>query len=204
MVSNQPVTQPQDQIATSGQDVSFSVEATGSHLTYQWQKQEASGSWADFAGAHKATFTLNSVNKTSEGNYRVIVTDSHGAKVISSPATLSITLKGSVIWDFPTSSSILYTPFSAPITTSISGPMKESYTKRQERRLFMGISCVSIDSSWQSARMELVFSSDDFNVYALNAVNGAEKWRYSAGAEVNPAMQMEQSTSALIITTSMP
>ena len=48
-ITSQPVA---DQNATAGGSVTFNVTASGSSLTYQWQKQDANGTWVNINGAN--------------------------------------------------------------------------------------------------------------------------------------------------------
>jgi hypothetical protein len=76
--------QPQSQIASATSNVTFSVAATGSGLTYQWRKNGG-----DISGATSSTLTLNSVTRTAGGTYSVVVTSS-GGSTTSSAATLRV------------------------------------------------------------------------------------------------------------------
>lgn len=76
--------QPQNKTACPGDDKSFTVEATGTNLEYQWQKDGA-----DIGGATNATFLLNDITDTDEGVYRCIVTGICDT-VTSNGATLSV------------------------------------------------------------------------------------------------------------------
>ncbi|MBD3316550.1 MAG: DUF2341 domain-containing protein, partial [Chitinivibrionales bacterium] len=69
--------QPQSTTVASGQDVSFSVEASGSMpLSYQWQRKE-SGSWQTYEeGSRSYTFTTKSSHNGMQ--IRVIVSNSCG------------------------------------------------------------------------------------------------------------------------------
>jgi|GEM_PF-2903628 len=77
-------TQPQSQIAIATSNVTFTVAATGSGLTYQWRKGAT-----DIHGATSATLPLNSVTRASSGTYSVVVT-SGGSSTLSSDATLRV------------------------------------------------------------------------------------------------------------------
>ena len=81
--------QPQSQTVTAGQNVTFSVTATGKPApTYQWFFGGVM-----INGATSSTLALNSVQTTSAGNYTVTVTNSSGA-VTSSQAALTVTPAG--------------------------------------------------------------------------------------------------------------
>jgi hypothetical protein len=77
--------QPQSQLANLGDDVSFTVGATGTEpITYQWR-------WngANIAGATAATYTRRDVQETDGGHYSVLVSNP-GGSVASASALLTI------------------------------------------------------------------------------------------------------------------
>jgi hypothetical protein len=77
----------------------FSIEATGSGLTYQWQYSNNSGStWTNLTeGTGASGTTTNTVTRSnfymtiSNQLHRCIVTDSSGNQVISNTASLTVT-----------------------------------------------------------------------------------------------------------------
>ena len=79
-VSNPPappaiVTQPQSQVATVGDNVTFSVVASGNPApAYQWRFNGT-----NLPGATSSSLTLNSVATNNSGNYFVAITNSAGA-----------------------------------------------------------------------------------------------------------------------------
>ena len=78
-------TQPKSQTVSEGSSVTFSVVATGTTpLSYQWYKGSSK-----ISGATGASYTINSVKKSDEGNYKVTVSNSVGS-VTSSVATLNV------------------------------------------------------------------------------------------------------------------
>ena len=77
-------TQPQSQDVCEGADVTFSVVATGSNLTYQWQKDGS-----DISGATSDTYSLMSVTNSDAGAYTCIVSGDCG-NVTSNTATLTV------------------------------------------------------------------------------------------------------------------
>ena len=79
------VTQPASQSVTEGSNVTFTVAATGSALTYQWRKDGTT-----ISGATSSSFTRTSVKSTDAGNYAVTVTNLNGS-VTSSAAALTVT-----------------------------------------------------------------------------------------------------------------
>jgi uncharacterized delta-60 repeat protein len=84
-IAPQITSQPQDKSATAGEDVTFTVTATGDPpLNYQW-RQDGS----DLSGATSSSLTLKNVQKTDGGLYSVLVSNPFGS-VSSSNATLRI------------------------------------------------------------------------------------------------------------------
>jgi hypothetical protein len=96
---NSPVnitSQPQDVDACATNTASFSVTATGSTITYQWQVSINGGPFvnvtntAPFSGATTATLTINPVSTALNGYvFHVIVSGVPCGAVTSDPATLT-------------------------------------------------------------------------------------------------------------------
>ena len=78
------VAQPASRNVSAGQSVTFSVTATGTNLTYQWQKNGS-----NLAGATSASYTIPSAQSSDAGNYTVVVT-SGGTNQPSAPAVLTV------------------------------------------------------------------------------------------------------------------
>jgi hypothetical protein len=82
--------QPADQSVTAGTNATFNVVAAGG-VTYQWQSL-VNGNWTAIPGA---TATSHSVSNATQGlsgtQYRVLVS-AGSAVVVSSPATLTVTV----------------------------------------------------------------------------------------------------------------
>ena len=77
--------QPASQTINVGQNVSFSVTATGSApLNYQWRK-----GGANLIGATNAALTLSNVQTNQAGNYAVVITNAYGS-ITSSNASLTV------------------------------------------------------------------------------------------------------------------
>ena len=76
-------TQPTAQTACTGSNVSFSVAATGTGLTYQWRKNGN-----NISGATSATLTLNNTTATDAATYDVVVSGTCAPSVTSSGAAL--------------------------------------------------------------------------------------------------------------------
>ena len=87
-------TQPTGQTVTEGNTASFTVEANGDNLSYQWQQSADNGqSWPDIDGATNDTYSIEATTISMSGyQYRCVVTGS-GVSVISSAATLTVQAK---------------------------------------------------------------------------------------------------------------
>ena len=83
---------PADVNATIGATVQLDVNATGTMpLTYQWQAQDANGTWSNLAGATSATLTLTNVQNENNGTYRAIASNTFGSAT-SNTAVLTVRL----------------------------------------------------------------------------------------------------------------
>lgn len=80
--------QPTSQTVNENGSVTFSVNAQGSNVTYQWQKDGV-----DIPGATSSSYTIAKVKKSDEGNYAVIVRGQCGVQQ-SGNARLSVLLVG--------------------------------------------------------------------------------------------------------------
>lgn len=83
--------EPVAQTICAGDNTTFSVTATGSANTYQWQVSTDGGTtWSDVSGATSTSLNLNAVSTSFNGNrYRVVVTSCAGA-LNSSAVTLTV------------------------------------------------------------------------------------------------------------------
>ncbi len=76
--------QPTNQEACPGTNVTFKVIATGTNLQYQWQSEGV-----DIPGENDPTLVLSPVSVADEGLYRCVVTGDCGI-VYSNPASLTV------------------------------------------------------------------------------------------------------------------
>jgi uncharacterized protein (DUF1800 family) len=81
---------PQSQSVSAGTAATFNVTATGSALSYQWQKNGAA-----IAGATSATLTVGNVQPQDAGIYTVVVTS--GSNTASASAILGLTSTSKVV-----------------------------------------------------------------------------------------------------------
>lgn len=79
------VNHPLSQSIMETNPVTFSVSASGTGLTYQWQFNNV-----NINGATAATYTIPNVTNANAGNYRVIITNTAG-NVTSNQAVLTVT-----------------------------------------------------------------------------------------------------------------
>ena len=73
-----------------GGNITFSVDANGTGLTYQWQKQDANGTWVNIGGATASSYAINSVQAIHAGTYRVAITNASGGTTYSSNSVLNV------------------------------------------------------------------------------------------------------------------
>lgn len=83
---------PQDVEVKENETANFTVEATGTDLSYQWQQSTDKGqSWTDITGETNATYTIATTTMDMNGTqYRCVVKNSID-EVTSNAATLTVT-----------------------------------------------------------------------------------------------------------------
>ena len=97
---------PSDQSVTEGQTANFSVTATGSGLTYQWQKQPSGGSFVNIPGANGASYTTPATAFSDNGaKYHCVVTNGAGS-VTSNDATLTVNVALPIITGHPSNQTV--------------------------------------------------------------------------------------------------
>lgn len=83
--------QPTAQTVTEGETATFTVEATGGNLSYQWQQNVNGSGWTDITGETNATYTIATTTMDMNGwQYRCVVKNSIN-EVTSDAATLTVT-----------------------------------------------------------------------------------------------------------------
>ncbi|MBI5372453.1 MAG: M36 family metallopeptidase [Sphingobacteriales bacterium] len=84
-------TQPANQTVCEGANALFSVTATGSSLSYQWQLSTDNGTtWVNIVGANSSTYTEANTSTSQSGRrYRVIISNTCNT-VTSNAATLTV------------------------------------------------------------------------------------------------------------------
>jgi predicted secreted protein len=124
--------QPAARAVTEGQNASFSVTATGTAPSYQWQRSTDGGAvFADEPGASAATLDLAAVPLTHNGHlFRVLISNVAGS-VTSSAALLTVNV-----------------PTSAPVFTT--QPVSVSVTDGQGTQFSVAVSGVPAPTlEWQ-------------------------------------------------------
>ena len=89
-------TQPVNKEVEAGETVKFTVKATGTGLTYQWQSSANGKTWKNCSSstAVKATFTFTGKTSHNGNYYRCKVTDSAGNVVYTNAVSLKV-----IVWD---------------------------------------------------------------------------------------------------------
>ena len=88
--------QPIDQTVNDGANVSFSANASGTNVTYQWQVSTDGGtSFSNISGETSASYTFTAELNDNENRYRVVVNDGSNAclEAISSAALLRVNVR---------------------------------------------------------------------------------------------------------------
>lgn len=85
--------QPSNQYIDDNTTATFSITATGTGLSYKWQKYN--GSWGDISGATSSSYSIYNSSISNEGSYRCVVTN-EGGSVNSSTVSLIIKLQVSI------------------------------------------------------------------------------------------------------------
>ena len=83
--------EPADATTTTGVETTFSAEATGNELQYQWQSRaDKYGTWADISGATSSTLSVTPTSSQDGSQYRVRITSGSNA-LNSAAAVLTVT-----------------------------------------------------------------------------------------------------------------
>ncbi|MCC5789070.1 MAG: immunoglobulin domain-containing protein [Opitutales bacterium] len=155
--------QPTDQDVEIGEDGSFSVTASGTDLTYQWQ-EDVEGSWTDLTGEESSELVLSAVTKEDDDGrqFRVTVDNAYGDAVISSVATLNVLEAPSILED-PESQSIV---LGESVTFAVEADGDEPLSYRWRRN---GSNISGATSS--SYTINTVTADRDGDVYTVRVTN---------------------------------
>ena len=95
--------QPEDCSGAVGENARFYVEADGEDLKYQWQYQNAKGTWKNSNSAGSDSFSMEiKITATRDGQkYRCVITDKDNNKLVSDTAMIIVDKPASVITTQP-------------------------------------------------------------------------------------------------------
>lgn len=147
--------QPLSQIVCTGtgQSATFSVDATGINLTYQWLKNGSV-----IPGATNSTFTISTVAASDIGNYQVVVTNPGGTQY-SNVAYLNMVINRQ---PFPASQTIVT---GNTITYSVSATNATTYQWKRNG--------VDIPGATDSVYTINPVTTKDSGIYTVNVINPA-------------------------------
>jgi len=188
--------QPEDYVGQIGDTFSFTVEATGDGLSYQWQYSGNNGSsWSKsgLSGNKTNTVTAEFTEARLQYLFRCVITDSRGNKVTSNAvrleeATLAITAEPvdyigqigdhasftvaaigdglSYQWQYSSNGTSWY---KSTMTGNKTATLSGEFT---EARLKYFFRCVITDQSGESITSEAVRLHKDFSTITFNANGG--------------------------------
>ncbi len=93
-------TQPANKTVAAGAKATFTVDASGTDLAYQWQYSKNGTTWTNKTGATSASYTVTAKASYNGMLYRCIVTKA-GSSVTSGTAKLTVTVAKPVITTQP-------------------------------------------------------------------------------------------------------
>ena len=139
-------THPVNQTVCEGSNASFSVSATGTGLSYQWQHSSNGGvSWSNISGATGSFYSFSTTIAMNNYRYRCIVSSSCGASATSNAAILIVN-QIPAISPHPQNQSV---PMGSPVTFSVTAfPEGVAFQWRKEGVNLSGatLSIYTIDS----------------------------------------------------------
>jgi len=165
--------QPAAQTACEGASANFSVSATGTNVTYQWQVSTDGGAtYTNIAGATGTTYSIAAVTASQNGfKYRVVVTGCNPAALNSDAATLTVSNLASIStqpsntpactggaatftvgasgssltyqWQLSTDGGVTYTDISGATSSSLVLNMVSSSMNNYKYRVLISNSCSS-------------------------------------------------------------
>lgn len=162
--------QPASQVLFDGEALSWAVTASGTDLSYQWQRSRDGMSWTDVPGATAASWSVGKVSLLDNGmGVRVVVSNALG-RVISAVATLEVFAP-------PSAPTFL----SQPLDVSVTGGRAASFEAQvlgqptpvlQWQRSSDGVQWIDVPQA-QAPRLLLptVSASDDGSRFRLSASN---------------------------------
>ena len=156
--------QPAHQVVRIGENATFSVSATGNgFLRYQWQRDGT-----NILGATNTTLVISNVQFSSEGVFRVVVTDSIGS-AFSNPALLLVRIEPDFI-EHPISLSVVTgTTFTISATVTNTATLPVGFRQRRNS--------VTLNNTHVTLNSRTVYftilAERPFTNYAIIATNAA-------------------------------
>ena len=183
-------TQPQSATVTEGESVSFSLAASGSGLSYQWQQSSDGGqSWTAISGATSVSYKTGATTLQMNGTqYRCVITNAVGS-VTSAAATLTVQEKTEPVDPDPTP-----TPDPDPTPTPTPDPEPEG-------------PATDGSEGWTDIQDEIT-DADDGDEIAID-MNGEtevpkEIFESVAGKDVDVTFELEDGLSWMVNGTDIP
>ncbi|SFE81799.1 40-residue YVTN family beta-propeller repeat-containing protein [Paenibacillus algorifonticola] len=173
--------QPESTTVDEGSNGSFSVTATGSNLTYQWQIDNGTG-FENISDQTSATLALSTVSSLLNGNqYRVVVTGTGNLSVTSSAASLTVRTAPQAPAIIGTSAGDTSVILSwNPVNDATSYQIYQSVTSNT-----YGSVVATVSSSDNHATITGLTSGTTY-YYAVTAVKGALESAYSNQVSATP------------------
>ena len=159
------------QQVTEGASASFSITATGTALTYQWQRSTDGQAWTDIADATQATLQLTALTASSNGLWIRVVVHNSVATVTSDPVQLTVQAATALpAFGTQPASTTVTAPNTASFTAVVTGT--PAPTLQWQRSTDAGATYTDIAGATQASYTTGATSlSDSGSLLRLRAVN---------------------------------
>ena len=122
--------QPQNATVTAGQTATFSVAASGSGLSYQWQSEApGAASFSNISGATSSSYTTGNLPLGASGTQYLCVVSNNNGSVTSNAATVTVTAQASG---------------TALVTSKVLGTIRNNYTGWVGMTIRIGTSPITV------------------------------------------------------------
>lgn len=165
--------QPVAQQVTEGASASFSITATGTALTYQWQRSSDGQAWSDIAGATQATLQLTALALADNGQRLRVVLRNSAATLNSDAVLLTVQAAPAapVVTTQPASTAVT-APAAATFTAVVTG--NPAPTLQWQRSTDAGATYADIAGATQASYTTAATAlGDNGSLLRLRAVNTA-------------------------------
>ncbi len=181
-------TQPSNKTVCSGSSATFTVVATGSGLTYQWQKLKPLGlAYANISGATSASYTFTTAGTDDGYKYKCVVTNSCGSATSNA---VSLTVNSAPSITTPPSSQTVCADSSATFTVVASG---SGLTYQWQKLKPLGLAYVDISGATSASYTFTTASTDDGYKYKCVVTN-------SCGSATSTAVSLTVNSAPSITT----